>query len=104
VFLGCCALPCGEGCWCEMRVPGVAVGQVWVARPGLSSGADCARYFLWMRFFRVEAVDDDRVTVRTVKRQDGCWQVSGKRTTTVRLSRFDGSFHNYGFVENCCDG
>jgi hypothetical protein len=83
-----------------MSVPKVEVGQIWVAKPSaISRESLVAGHFMWKRFLRIETVDGDRAIVRTVKKQNGVWSAASNRRTTVRLSRLDGTYHNYGFVE-----
>lgn len=79
------------------------LGQIWVAKPGgypLKEGY--LRQFSWKRFVRIEETDaeNDRCIIRTVEKQNGDWiPKSGTRNMKAKLSRFDGTYHNYGFVE-----
>jgi hypothetical protein len=79
-----------------------AIGQIWVARPAALPWGETGYLgqFAWKRFVRVDEIDraNDRIVITTVRKEGGKWLRSGK-TTKARLSRFDGGYWNYAFVE-----
>lgn len=72
------------------------VGQVWVAKPCGGSPP----FFSWQRFVLITRIDEryNKIYIQKVEKQNGQWTVVGRKST-ARLSRFDGSYWNYAFVE-----
>jgi hypothetical protein len=80
------------------------VGQIWLVKPGGCPMKDghYLYHFDWKRYVRIEETDasKDRCTIRTVEKRNGNWfPRPGTRSVRAKLSRFDGTYHNYGFVE-----
>jgi hypothetical protein len=42
---------------------------------------------------------DNKIHIQRVEKQNGQWVIVGRKSI-ARLSRFDGSYWNYGFVEH----
>jgi hypothetical protein len=71
------------------------IGQIWAAVPrGSSPPCRGERYVLIVNTDEKQ----NRIAIRKVEKQNGQWTIVGRRST-ARLSRFDGSYWNYGFVE-----
>lgn len=77
-----------------------AVGQIWVVKPSGGSPP----FFSWKRFVRIDSIDAEhnRIIIRTVKKRGDEWIIVGRKSK-ARLSKFDGTYWNYVFVEHGCD-